>query len=134
MNSNRWLLIVLVVALESSALVAGQTPQPQTPAADNTKTNKSEAAKPNADQQGQSQSDVEITARIRQLVTDDKALSTYAKNIKIITQRGNVTLSGPVRSADEKKSVEAKANQVAGNSHVKSEIQIAAQEPEQKKK
>jgi osmotically-inducible protein OsmY len=43
-----------------------------------------------------------------------------------------VTLRGPVRSEGEKNSVEAKANEVAGASHVKNEIQIAPQQPEQK--
>lgn len=132
MKSNRWSLAVLVVALWSSAILNGQTPGSQTPAPDNTKTNKTEAAKPTADDQKQNDRDLEITRQIRKLVTDDKGLSTYAKNVKIITQNGSVTLSGPVRSEVEKKSVEAKATQVAGSTHVKSEIQIAADEPSKK--
>ena len=132
MKSNLWPQAVLVVALGSSAILNGQTPGPQTPAPDNTRTNKTETAKPTADDQKQNDRDVEITRQIRKLVTDDKGLSTYAKNIKIITQNGSVTLSGPVRSEVEKKSVEAKAVQVAGTTHVKSEIQIAAEEPSKK--
>jgi osmotically-inducible protein OsmY len=132
MKSSRWSPAVLVVALGSSAILNGQTPGSQTPAPDNTKTNKTESAKPTADDQKQNKADLEITQQIRKLVTDDKGLSTYAKNIKIITQDGSVTLSGPVRSEVEKKSVEAKAAQIAGGSHVKSEIQIAAEEPSKK--
>ena len=45
----------------------------------------------------------------------DKSLSTYAHNIKIISQNGLVTLRGPVNSDDEKKSVVAKAVAVAGS-------------------
>jgi osmotically-inducible protein OsmY len=130
MKSSRWSLAVLVIAFGSSAVLSGQTPQ--TPAPDNTKTNKSESAKPTADDQKQNSKDLEITRQIRKLVTDDKGLSTYAKNVKIVTQNGSVTLSGPVRSETEKKSVEAKAAQVAGSTHVKSDIQIAAEEPSKK--
>ena len=36
-----------------------------------------------------------------------------------------VTLRGPVRSAEEKTTVEAKATEVAGANHVKSELEIA---------
>ena len=44
---------------------------------------------------------------------DDKSLSTYAHNVKVVTQEGQVTLKGPVRTEDEKKTVEAKATEVA---------------------
>jgi osmotically-inducible protein OsmY len=54
----------------------------------------------------------------------DKSLSTYAHNVKIITQNGRVTLKGPVRSEDEKKTVEAKATEVAGENKVTSELDI----------
>ena len=43
-----------------------------------------------------------------------------------------VTLRGPVRSEEEKRSIEAKANEVAGTSHVKSELEIAAKQPDKK--
>jgi hyperosmotically inducible periplasmic protein len=132
MKSSRWSLAVLVVALGSSAILNGQAPGSQTPAPDNTKTNKTDSAKPTADDQKQNKSDLQITQQIRKLVTDDKGLSTYAKNVKIITQNGSVTLSGPVRSDDEKKAIETKAAQVAGSTHVKSEIQIAAEQPAKK--
>ena len=55
----------------------------------------------------------------------DKSLSTYAHNVKIITQDGKVTLKGPVRSQDEKTNVEAKAAAIAGDGNVTSEIEIA---------
>ena len=42
-------------------------------------------------------------------IHEDKSLSTYAHNIKIITQDGKVTLKGPVRSEDEKNNIAAKA-------------------------
>jgi hyperosmotically inducible periplasmic protein len=129
MNSTRLSTAVLALALGSSSLLYGQTTQKQ-PAADNTQTNKTESAKTTADQQKQNRADIEVTQKIRQSLTKDKALSTYAKNIKVVTQNGNVTLSGPVRTEEEKTSVEKKATDVAGAGRVKSELQIAAKQPD----
>ncbi len=111
-----------------------QTSSPQTTPPDNTKLNKRDRnqGQPTADQQKQNRPDLEITRDIRRSITNDKGLSTYARNIKIITQNGNVTLRGPVRSEEEKKTVEGKANGVAGASHVKRESEIAAKQPEKK--
>ena len=61
---------------------------------------------------------------------DDKSLSTYAHNIKVIAQHGKVTLKGPVRSAEEKKTVEDKATEVAGAGNVVSKISIKAEKGE----
>jgi osmotically-inducible protein OsmY len=55
----------------------------------------------------------------------DKSLSTYAHNVKVVAQGGQVTLKGPVRTEDEKRNVEAKAVEVAGAGHVVNEISIA---------
>jgi osmotically-inducible protein OsmY len=48
----------------------------------------------------------------------DKSLSTYAHNVKIVSQNGVVTLKGPVRSDEEKLNVEAKAAEIAGRDNV----------------
>ena len=56
--------------------------------------------------------DRETTKKIRSALMDDKALSTYAHNIKIITTDGMVTLKGPARSEDEKSAIEAKAEKL----------------------
>ena len=95
--------------------------------ADNTGINKRDTSpeKITADQQGQKKEDREITQKIRQAVVDDKTLSTYAHNVKIITVDGMVTLKGPVKSEDEKRTVEEKAGQIAGKDKIKSEIEIA---------
>lgn len=78
-----------------------------------------------AEQQSQTKEDLEITQKIRQAVVDDKSLSTYAHNVKIITVDGMVTLKGPVRSEKEKRTIEEKARQLAGKDKIKSEIEIA---------
>ena len=54
----------------------------------------------------------------------DKSLSTYAHNVKVISQNGQVTLKGPVRSDEEKRAVEAKAAEVAGQDKVTSELDV----------
>lgn len=94
--------------------------------ADNTKTNKRDAERDatTADQQKMNPSDRTITQKIRAEIMKDKSLSTYAHNIKVITQDGKVTLKGPVRTPEEKAAVEAKAATVAGDGNVTSQIDI----------
>jgi len=103
------------------------TPTQQQPAPDNTKMNKGDAQKDatTADQQKMNPADRDITKKIRAAIMDDKSLSTYAHNIKIITQDGKVTLKGPVRTEKEKADVEAKAASVAGATNVTSQIEVA---------
>jgi osmotically-inducible protein OsmY len=56
-----------------------------------------------------------LTAKIRKAVMADKNLSTYAHNVKIISQDGTVTLKGSVQSDDEVKSIMAKATEGTGS-------------------
>jgi hyperosmotically inducible protein len=95
----------------------------QNTAPDNTKTNR--ARSQNADQQKESASDRTLTQQIRKAIMSDKSLSSYAHNVKIITQNGHVTLVGPVRSDEEKSTVEAKAAEVAGASNVTNQLEVA---------
>lgn len=67
------------------------------------------------DQAKGSEADVETTRRIREALTKDSELSTYAQNIKIITLNGKTVLRGPVTSLSEKAKVESIARTVAGN-------------------
>jgi osmotically-inducible protein OsmY len=110
----------------AQAPVPGQAP----PAPDNTKVNERDRSKnePTADQQKENPSDRGITQQIRQSIMNDKSFSTYAQNVKIITQNGQVTLKGPVRSEDEKRAIEAKATEVAGDGKVTSELNIQPQQ------
>jgi hyperosmotically inducible periplasmic protein len=121
--------IVLIASLCSGAGIgtASLRAQDQQPnPADNTKTNKRDraAAEPNADRQKENPTDRELTRKIRRALVKDKSLSTYAHNVKIITQDGNVTLKGPVRSEEEKNTVIAKATELAGEGHVIDELQV----------
>ena len=84
---------------------------------DNTKVNKRDrnSGEVTADQQKANAADRDLTKKIRQSVIADKSLSTYAHNVKIISQDGAVTLKGPVKSDDEKKAIVAKAVAVVGS-------------------
>jgi len=98
-------------------------------AADNSRNNQQDrtAEQPSADQQRNNAADQNLTRQIRRAIVSDKSLSTYAHNIKIISQDGQVTLRGPVRSTEEKRVVEAKATEIAGAGKVTSELQVTPQ-------
>jgi hyperosmotically inducible periplasmic protein len=76
--------------------------------------------------QSENEADRTITQNIRQAITGDESLSTNAKNVKIITTDGTVTLRGPVKSEKEKAEIEAKAKQVAGVKKVDNQLEIAS--------
>jgi len=78
-----------------------------------------------ADQQKSNRSDRELTQKIRKSVYADKSLSMAAHNVKIISRDGMVTLKGNVKSEDEKKAIEDKATEIAGQGKVTSEITVA---------
>ena len=84
---------------------------------DNTKVNQRDrnTGEVTADQQKANATDRELTKKIRRSIMADKSLSTYAHNIKIISQNGAVTLKGPVKSDEEKRAVVAKAVAIAGS-------------------
>ncbi len=89
---------------------------------DNTRTNREGGQ--TADQQNMTKEDRELTQQIRKSIVEDKSLSTYAHNVKIISQNGTVTLRGPVRSDDEKAAIEAKAKSIAGVTEVNNELTV----------
>ncbi len=94
----------------------------QTPAPDNSTVNKSQHV--TADQQSHHYSDREMTAKIRQSIVADHALSMYGHNVKIITENGAVTLKGPVHSDDEKQAIGAKAVAIAGQDKVTNDLTV----------
>jgi hyperosmotically inducible protein len=126
MHQYRSRSVVAAFAVAGLLLIPAFSAGAQTPA-DNTKVNKRDRAEgaTTADQQKENASDREITQKIRRALIDDKSLSTYAHNVKIVAQDSQVTLKGPVRSEDEKKTVEAKATEVAGIGHVINQLSIA---------
>ena len=114
----------LFLGLSLMAAPISRSQDNQQSAPDNTAKNKNQTS-PTADQQKSNPTDRAMTQKIRKAIIADKSLSTYAHNVKIVSQEGQVTLRGPVRSEDEKSSVYAKAVTVAGPDHVTNQLEVA---------
>ena len=103
-----------------AGLAAGQ--------ADNTKNNKDDrdpASRESTPQNAtETKEDLEVLKNIRKAITDDKALSTYAQNVKITVKNGVVTLRGPVRTGEERVRIERLAAR-NGASSVINNLEIA---------
>ena len=74
--------------------------------------------------QANNKADLNLTQQIRKAIMADKSLSTNAKNVKIITANGIVTLRGPVNTPQEKATIEAKAQNIAGANNVDSQLEV----------
>jgi osmotically-inducible protein OsmY len=94
--------------------------------ADNTKRNARDADGNTVTpmDQGSSDADMSITQQIRKAVVDSDKLSTNAKNIKIITQDGVVTLRGPVKTPEEKAAIASVAQKTGGVKRVDNQLEI----------
>jgi hyperosmotically inducible protein len=118
---------------ESTTVTANRTPTSEHPAAttepaDRTNTgvnvrDRAGTAKTPIDQ-NENKADINITADIRKRVVDAK-LSVDARNVKIITQDGKVTLRGPVKTEEEKQRIEEIAVAVAGADRVDNQLEVA---------
>jgi sporulation protein YlmC with PRC-barrel domain len=75
--------------------------------------------------QGNSQSDIDTTAQIRKEIIAADGMSMNAKNVKIITVNGRVTLRGPVNTADEKRQIGDIANRIAQSSNVDNQLEVS---------
>lgn len=76
----------------------------------------------------ENEADRSVTQKIRQSLMDDDSLSTNAKNIKIITKNGVVTLRGTVNNENEKSEIGKKAKAVGGVKSVDNQLEIAVAE------
>ena len=74
--------------------------------------------------QSNSSGDLKITQAIRQALMKDSELSTTAKNIKIITDNGQVTLRGPVKNAQEKAKIDQLARSAAGGAKIDDQLDV----------
>jgi hyperosmotically inducible protein len=124
-------LLFLISAVIVGAGCSRDREAPKTTAAveaDNTGRNvrdRNDATK-TAEDQSENEADRTITQNIRKTINSDESLSTNAKNVKIITNDGIVTLRGPVKSEKEKMDIEAKAKQVSGVKRVDNQLEIAS--------
>lgn len=93
---------------------------------DNTRRNKDPSnSEMTADSQKNDSTDLNLAQQIRKTIMADKALSTYAHNVKVVALGGTVTLNGVVRTAEEKSKISAIAAHVAGKDHVVDELKVA---------
>lgn len=74
--------------------------------------------------QSENEADRTITQKIRQSIMADGSLSTNAKNIKIITIQGVVTLRGPVASSEEKGAILEKVKNIRGIVKVDNQLEV----------
>jgi hyperosmotically inducible periplasmic protein len=95
-------------------------------AADNTKNNQRDRNSGSLTpiNQGNSVAETQVTATIRKGVVADKSLSINAKNVKIITVGTKVTLRGPVKSEQERATIEVLARQTTGVTEVDNQLEI----------
>ena len=94
--------------------------------ADNTSRNtrdRSDATLTPTDQGG-SDADRNTTRQIRRAIMQDDKLSSNAKNVKIITVNGKVTLRGPVNSDQEKAAIMDAAQKVASPGAVDNQLEV----------
>ena len=94
--------------------------------ADNTGINKRDRNKQTLTPGDQStaSADVKLTQTIRKAIFKAKSLSTTAKNVKIITINGRVTLRGPVKTEEEKMEIANMAQSVAGKTQVENRLEV----------
>lgn len=123
MNKLTAAMMVLGV-LTASAPATGAENYPADNSGKNTRDRQDTTLTPG--DQSKDKSDVAITQAIRKAVVADKGLSVNARNVKIITKRGVVTLRGPVQSVAEKEAIGAKAQQAAGVKRVDNQLEIAS--------
>jgi hyperosmotically inducible protein len=96
--------------------------------ADNTERNvrDRDGAAPTPMDQGNSEADRTITQTISKAVVSKDDFSTNAKNVKIITVDGVVTLRGPVKSPTEKTTIASIAQGTTGVKRVDNQIEVEA--------
>jgi len=114
--------ILIVLLLASTAVALAQTSDEQATKPDNTKKNATEQK--TAEEQGGSATDREMTKNIRREMVKNDSLSSMAKNTKVITVGGNVTLRGPVHSEEEKTTIASIAEKIAGKGKVTNHLEI----------
>ena len=115
------LALACLSAVSLAALAGNEKTKP-----DNTATNardRSGETQTSGDQSN-SPADLKITQAIRQALMKDSELSTTAKNIKVITANGHVTLRGPVKTAQEKAKIDQRAKSAAGGAHIDDQLDV----------
>ena len=115
------LVIACLYALSLAATAADEKTKP-----DNTAMNERDRSgeTQTSGDQSNSSADLKITQAIRQALMKDGELSATAKNIKVITNNGHVTLRGPVKTAQEKAKIDHLARSAAGGAKIHDQIDV----------
>jgi hyperosmotically inducible periplasmic protein len=74
--------------------------------------------------QSNSADDLATVAQVRKALMADDTLSMDAKNVKVIVSDGAITLRGPVKTDEERKTVERTTMQLAGSNRVESQLEV----------
>jgi sporulation protein YlmC with PRC-barrel domain len=74
--------------------------------------------------QGSSEADRETTRQIRREILAQKDVSINARNVKIITANGKVTLRGPVNTENERHMIAQIAERVAKRGNVDNQLEV----------
>ena len=117
---------ILALACLSALSLAAFATDNEKAKPDNTATNdrdRSGETKTSGDQSNSS-ADLKVTQAIRRALMKDRELSTTAKNIKIITANGQLTLRGPVKSAQEKAKVDQITRSAASGAQIDDQLEV----------
>lgn len=121
--NGRALFFASVSALSCST----QSPRddtPSTPPAGEERAAELAERKPSPLDQGQDESDLALTQRLRQGLVQHEALSLDAKNVQVVSQGGRVTLRGAVKNSKERVDIERLALKTAGHGNVDSQLEV----------
>ena len=119
-----FLALASIISLSVTAMATDEN----TADADNTAKNqrdRSGETKTSGDQSNSGE-DLKTTQAIRKALMKDSSLSMTAKNVKIITAGGQVTLRGSVKSAEEKSKIDQLVKGAAGNAKIDNQLEIKA--------
>ena len=120
---KRTLLVLTCLSAFSLAVVADDNEKTKP---DNTAVNERDRSgeTQTSGDQSNSSADLKITQAIRQALMKDGELSTTAKNVKIITNNGQVTLRGPVKNAQEKAKIDQLAKSAASGAKIDDQLEV----------
>ena len=123
-------LTTLSLLFISSLTISAFAQDNSKPAADNSGRNerdRSGETQTSGDQSNSSEN-IKITAAIRRALMHEDSLSMTAKNVKIITQNGVVSLRGPVKNAAEKEKIAQIAQSAARQAKIENQLEVKTAE------
>jgi hypothetical protein len=124
---NKNYLLLYTLALSSTALAneAGHTTAPTPPPLATTSTNNSDSFSDKLREGDSNRQNISsLIDQVRNRISKDTSVSTYAERITIIPEGSILILQGPVLSSLEKLAIEKAAIDVVGQERVRSELLV----------